>query len=101
MCKKKNSGGNKTKMPTEKTDQDELPDESSNSLSLRVVIIVLILMIVFGAASSKGMYQYGCSTNANMFWYFVANLLNSLTFGGYGLFNYFRYYNSTFELKTK
>ena len=63
------------------------------------LIVLLIAMIVFGAASSKGMYQYGCKTNANAFMYFLYNMINNLLLGIPGVISAVHFKDTTFEVK--
>lgn len=84
-------------MSNKKTDDD---GNESKELTLPLIAI-LIAMLVFGAASSKGMYQYGCQTNANASMYFLFNLVNSLLFGIPGLISAIHFKDTKFfPLKT-
>lgn len=78
-------------------DEDEKEiDETSFNLGVSSIVI-LIIMIVASAATSKGMYQFGCKTNANAFGFFLANIVNSMLFGLPGMMAAFYYRDSYFE----
>ena len=71
-------------------------DDPSSEMPLATALIIVILMLVFGAASSKGMYQFGCKTNANALMYFLYNICNSLLFGIPGLISAIHFKDTTF-----
>lgn len=62
------------------------------------VVLLLVGMIVMNAVSAKGMYQLGCKKNLSAFWFFVYSMLNSLTFGVYGLIKAHEFRDARFEL---
>lgn len=60
-------------------------------------IVVLTLMIVFSAISSKGIMQTGCYNNSTTLGYAARTMVNTMTFGVYGLVEAYRMRNAQFQ----
>ena len=74
--------------------------EGDDPVGLVIAVGVLIAMIVLSAISAKGMYQLGCSKNLSAFGFFLYSLLNTVTFGIFGIVNAYSFRNAQFEMKS-
>ena len=73
--------------------------EPMGATVLVIIIVVFMCMLVFGAVTSKGMYQYGCSTNASALTFFLYNIVNSMLMGIPGLISAIHFKDTTFVVK--